>query len=224
MSAELRELFYPLGFLSSLAFTLRFLTQWLFSEMRGESLVSKSFWWLSLLGNFSLMAHSAIQLQYPICVIQSVNIVISVRNLNLLQGKARSWNFFPTVFCLTLLALLLPTLGFYFWSGEEWWRVPTHLFASKATHVTLLWHFFGFLGVLLYASRFWIQWIEAERAQQSRLDTVFWWLSIVGALLSLAYFLKIRDLVNMAGPLFGIVPYIRNLMLLKKKKVRYEHS
>lgn len=222
---EVRELLYYFGFLAPIAFSLRFLIQWIFSEIKKESVVPASFWWLSIVGNFSLMTHSAIQLQYPICVIQAINAVISVRNLNLLQKSSLHWRFFPTVLLMACLAFILPTIGFYLWSADEWLRIPTHFFSSKPLSISLFWHFFGILGVFLYASRFWLQWLEAEIAQKSTLEESFWWLSIIGALFSFIYFLKIQDLVNLIGPLFGIIPYFRNLMLLKKKrKVLHEQT
>lgn len=219
MSDELRQILYPLGFLSSLAFTSRFLMQWISSEVQQKSHVTFSFWWLSFIGNMALMTHSAIQLQYPVCVIQALNAVISLRNLNLMQPQSHHFRFFPTVFSLAALALLLPTLCFYLFSSDEWLRIPTHFFSTqKGETVPLYWHLIGFSGVLLYASRFWLQWYNAERTSKSSLDTPFWWLSLIGASFSLLYFLKIQDIVNLMGPLIGLVPYLRNLILLKRRR------
>ena len=216
MSDALRELLYlPLGFVPALAFTLRFVVQWISSEIKKESCVQPSFWWLSLLGNSALMIHSAIQLQYPICVIQALNAVISLRNLNLMRASALQWRL-KTVLGMLLAALVMPTLGFLLFSSDQWFRIPTHIFYPQSKHLSFVWQLFGALGVFLFALRFWVQWVAAERKHKSTLDAPFWWLSLVGALFSLLFFGKTRDVANLLGPLFGMVPYVRNLMLLKR--------
>jgi len=219
MNEELRELLYlPLGLLPSLAFTLRFVVQWVSSEVKKQSVVPSSFWWLSLAGNATLLIHSAIQLQYPICMIQAVNAVISLRNLNLMQAKEKQWSLVAVSF-LMIGALVLPTLGFFCFSSDQWFRIPTHLFYTPKGELSLSWQLLGAVGVFLFALRFWVQWVEAEKRQKSTLEAPFWWLSLIGAIFSLIFFYKTRDIANLLGPLFGIVPYVRNLMLLKR---RYE--
>ena len=42
------------------------------------------------------------------------------------------------------------------------------------------WWVIGFGGQLVFASRFWVQWIASERAKQSVMPISFWWLSISG--------------------------------------------
>ena len=219
MSEELRQLFYPLGFVSAIAFSLRFLVQWIHSESQGKSVVTRSFWILSLIGNLALLVHSGIQLQYPVCLIQAINSVISLRNLNLM-GK-RPWSF-STVITLMSAAFILPTAGFLIGSPSNWLRVPIHNFTfHQTTSVSMLWHILGSIGVFLFALRFWFQWVEAEKTGVSALNKNFWRLSLAGAFLSLLYFFFISDLVNLIGPLFGIIPYLRNLMLLTQRKAAY---
>ncbi|QLH36144.1 MAG: lipid-A-disaccharide synthase N-terminal domain-containing protein [Parachlamydiaceae bacterium] len=77
---------------------------------------------------------------------------------------------------------------------------------------------FGFAGLILFNSRFWIQWWHAEQTQTSTLGRSFWWISLAGALCSIAYFARIQDPVNLIGPVIGMIPYVRNLMLLHKSK------
>jgi lipid-A-disaccharide synthase len=74
----------------------------------------------------------------------------------------------------------------------------------------------GFTGLLLFNSRFWVQWWSSEKRDSSYLGASFWWLSLIGDTLCLIYFIRLGDIVNLAGPLFGLIPYIRNLMLIKK--------
>ncbi len=223
MIEDWRTFLYPLGYLSAFAFGARFIIQWLQSEKAHKSLVPRSFWILSLLGNLLLMLHSFIQIQYPICVVQGTNAVISWRNLDLIQTRRPSVAF-KTVCCLLMGSILLISSAFVIqdWlllRDGNWFRLPTAPWQnSSATSISFFWHVLGTLAYLLFSSRFWIQWWLAEKAHASQLPLSFWWLSLIGALLSIAYFLRIADSVNLLGPLVGIVPYIRNLMLIQRKK------
>lgn len=208
---ELRVALYPLGLISAFAFTLRFLIQWLQSERAGRSTVSLSFWWISLFGNLSLLIHSLIQGQFFVCLVQGINAVISIRNINLMQKK--QWSLSTVIFMH--IATLFVITGLFLSQGE-WFRVPLHLFQNQVIHLSLGWNLVGFLGVVLFASRFWVQWIDAERSQHSSLELPFWWLSLIGATLSSLYFALIQDYINLMGPLFGLIPYCRNLYLMRK--------
>jgi lipid-A-disaccharide synthase-like uncharacterized protein len=46
----------------------------------------------------------------------------------------------------------------------------------------------------------------------------FWWLSLVGSMMCLAYFLRQQDSVGVAGYCVSAVPYTRNLMLVYRKR------
>lgn len=213
ISEELRVILYPLGLISTLCFTLRFLVQWLQSERAGRSIVSRPFWWISLLGNGSLLIHSLIQGQYFICLVQGVNGVIAARNLNLMQPK--TWTLSTVLLQLGAVFIFI-TLLFFFFSPEAWWRTPVHAMQTALIAPSYGWNLIGFLGVVLFASRFWMQWIFAELTHTSQLPSCFWWLSLVGACLSILYFGAIQDYINLVGPLFGLIPYARNLILLRR--------
>lgn len=218
-----REFLYPLGFLSALAFGGRFILQWLKSEIHQKSIVTSSFWKLSLTGNIMLFFHSFIQLQFHVCIIQVINGVISWRNLNLMNQSKQHWGTSTVV--LLLVSLLLGTTmafllqaRFFLVEGSAWFRIPNNSWNSSPVPIGYIWHIFGFAGLVLFNSRFWIQWWHAEKTQKSSLGRSFWWFSLVGALFSIAYFARIKDPVNLIGPAIGIIPYIRNLMLLSKSK------
>lgn len=215
ISEELRVALYPLGLISTLAFTLRFLVQWLVSERAHKSVVMPSFWWISLLGNASLLIHALIQGQYFICLAQGVHGVIAGRNLNLMQPKAHQWKLSTVIFQLLGTSGLITFLFAYF-SGEAWMRIPVHTFQGSMISLSWTFHLIGILGIVLFASRFWVQWIHAERHHASTLERPFWWLSLTGAFLSLIYFGMIQDYINLVGPLFGMIPYCRNLILIRK--------
>lgn len=76
-----------LGFVGQMAFFGRFVIQWLVSEKRKESVIPLSFWYLSLIGTFFLLAYS-IHRQDPVFIMGFLlNIVIYVRNLALIKNK-----------------------------------------------------------------------------------------------------------------------------------------
>jgi len=223
MTGQWREFLYPLGYISTAAFGSRFLVQWINSEIKKESVVTSAFWRLSLVGNIALMLHAFIQVQYPICLIQSLNAIISWRNLNLMEPAEKQIRkqtviaMFAGAFCLTLFAFSIQ--GMFLPEGQShWMRVPVSFLQKKTQSVSLLWHLMGYTGVILFNSRFWVQWWLAEKQKTSQLGKPFWWLSLIGDPLSLAYFIRIGDDVNLVGSLFGLVPYVRNLMLMRKKQ------
>lgn len=218
-----RELLYPLGFLSSLAFGLRGLLQWISSEVQQRSVVTRAFWRLSLAGNLLLMIHSFFQLQFHVCIVQACNSIISWRNLNLMEEKERQQPL-RIVIQLLVAAVLFVTLGFIFQglllgNGTiEWFRLPTPSLEEPSTvKVSMLWHGIGCAALILFSSRFWIQWWHAEQNHTSSLSPLFWWVSLSGGVLTLIYFIRIDDPVNIIGPSFGLIPYIRNLMLIYKR-------
>jgi lipid-A-disaccharide synthase-like uncharacterized protein len=93
------------------------------------------------------------------------------------------------------------------------------IFFSMPFHEnTLLWKIIGFSGIGIFGTRFIIQWLHSEKHQESRIPNIFWWQSLLGTLFCLLYFLRQKDTVGVAGYLFNIIPYTRNLMLIYGKK------
>lgn len=80
------------------------------------------------------------------------------------------------------------------------------------------WLIVGFLGQLLFFSRFLIQWIHSERAKQSVIPNSFWYLSLFGGLILLIYAIYRKDPVFIAGQSVGILVYARNLWFIHRRK------
>lgn len=225
---EWRVILYPLGFLSGFAFGLRFIIQWLQSEKAKNSVVSPIFWKLSLVGSGFLILHSFIQMQYHVCLIQGLSTVISWRNLNLMQKKSAPLPFHQVIYLFIFAFLLISTLFelqiLLSNPSQGWFRVPQAPWQSHASHpVGMGWHLAGFVGYLLFSARFWIQWWISEKHLKSELPLLFWQASILGALFSIVYFYKIDDWVNLIGPVVGIVPYLRNLKLIKNAQTLHQN-
>lgn len=81
------------------------------------------------------------------------------------------------------------------------------------------WLILGFLGQAMFSGRFLVQWIASERRKASVVPTLFWWLSLGGGALLLAYSVYRRDPVFMLGQVTGLVVYSRNLVLLRRQRL-----
>ncbi|HZZ43456.1 MAG TPA: lipid-A-disaccharide synthase N-terminal domain-containing protein [Tepidisphaeraceae bacterium] len=90
-------------------------------------------------------------------------------------------------------------------------------------HHYYLWKAVGFGGLGVFQARWIVQWIYSEAHHESRVPTVFWWLSLCGSLMELSYFLRQQDSVGILGCMGGIT-YVRNLMLVYGKKKRDRES
>lgn len=75
----------------------------------------------------------------------------------------------------------------------------------------------GILGQAMFSARFLVQWLASELRRASVVPTAFWWLSILGGVLLLIYAIARRDPVFIAGQGFGLLVYLRNLMLIRRR-------
>ena len=84
------------------------------------------------------------------------------------------------------------------------------------------WHFWkviGWLGNVVFFSRFYVQWYATEKRKQVVVPVVFWWLSLAGTLLLLSYALfYTHDSVFIFAYAFAWIPYIRNLIIHRRHK------
>ena len=80
-----------------------------------------------------------------------------------------------------------------------------------------VWLIIGFLGQGVFFMRWVVQWIASERHAESRVPTAFWYMSLIGGLITLAYAIYRRDPVFIAGQSIGSIVYLRNLMLIHRR-------
>jgi lipid-A-disaccharide synthase-like uncharacterized protein len=78
----------------------------------------------------------------------------------------------------------------------------------------LAWVIFGLCAQLMFTARFLVQWIASERARSSVMPIAFWYFSLVGGVMLLAYALYRKDPVFVLGQTLGVVIYSRNLWLI----------
>lgn len=80
------------------------------------------------------------------------------------------------------------------------------------------WVLVGLSGQLMFSLRFLVQWIVSERRKESVIPIAFWYLSLGGSLILLVYAIYRQDLVFILGQSTGSFIYIRNLMLIHRKR------
>jgi lipid-A-disaccharide synthase-like uncharacterized protein len=79
-----------------------------------------------------------------------------------------------------------------------------------------LWVAVGLFGQLMFTMRFIVQWLASERAGQSVVPVAFWYFSLAGGLIVLAYGLQKWEPVIILGQLPGTLIYSRNLWLIHR--------
>lgn len=86
------------------------------------------------------------------------------------------------------------------------------------TPVDALWLIVGVAGQLMFTARFLVQWWASEKAGRSVVPITFWYFSILGSLIVLAYGIHKLEPVIIIGQLPGTVIYARNLWLIRQER------
>jgi len=99
-------------------------------------------------------------------------------------------------------------------AGRPWWGRVFNI----STPLGIAWVAIGLIGQFMFTGRMLVQWITSERARRSVVPTAFWWMSLAGATMLLAYFVWRRDVVGMLGQSTGWLIYTRNLWLIYSRR------
>ena len=84
MNLSRETLWLVIGYGGQIAFTGRFVLQWLYSEYKKRSVIPVSFWYLSIVGSTLLFAY-AIYRQDPVFIVgQAFGSIVYLRNLQLI--------------------------------------------------------------------------------------------------------------------------------------------
>jgi lipid-A-disaccharide synthase-like uncharacterized protein len=83
-----------------------------------------------------------------------------------------------------------------------------------------VWASVGFLGQAVFGVRFLIQWLRSEQEGRSVIPIAFWYCSLVGGAISLAYVIHLGALPLMLGQGAPLVIYARNLYLVYRERRR----
>jgi len=192
-----------IGWLGNACYFSRFLVQWLLSERAGRSVAPRIFWWLSVAGAVLLGSYAIHLGDLPLSLGYGLTFLIYLRNVSIayLGSKAGRLSRRPA-----LLLAGLSGLGFLALALKS---------AAEGTS-DALWPAVAFLGQSLFGSRFVVQWYASERSGDAHFPASFWWLSLSGNLLLLAYVVELGDPVFIAGFLPGPLVQARNLLLLRR--------
>jgi lipid-A-disaccharide synthase-like uncharacterized protein len=81
-----------------------------------------------------------------------------------------------------------------------------------------IWLLIGLLAQGLFASRFLVQWFKSEAEGRSVIPIAFWYFSVIGGVLSLAYAIYIQSIPYILGQGSGLIVYARNLWLIARER------
>jgi lipid-A-disaccharide synthase-like uncharacterized protein len=77
-----------------------------------------------------------------------------------------------------------------------------------------IWATVALIGQFIFGGRFVLQWLVSEYRKKSYVPIEFWYLSILGSLILLAYSIHIKNPIFMLSFSFNTLIYVRNLHLL----------
>ena len=200
-----------IGFIGQGLFSTRFVIQWLATEKHKKSVIPKAFWYFSIAGSLTLLSY-ALYRRDPIFVMgQSFGVIIYLRNLYFINPKIIK----GLITAITLYFIALIT--YLFSTGMV---SPEHLKQLRSNNSIQdnIWQIVGFIGQILFSTRFILQWIESEKQKKSVMPVTFWYFSLFGSLTLLSYAIYKKDPVFILGQSFGMIVYLRNLYFIFKKK------
>jgi len=82
-----------------------------------------------------------------------------------------------------------------------------------------IWLAIGLAGQGLFSARFLVQWLVSEKRRESVIPVAFWYLSLAGSAVLLTYAIYRQDPVFILGQSMGSVIYLRNLWLIRRKRL-----
>lgn len=88
-----------------------------------------------------------------------------------------------------------------------------HWWATTPTQ-EIAWLAIGFTAQLMFSMRFIVQWIASERARRSIVPEMFWYFSMLGGAMLLAYAIYRGDPVFILGQAMGLLIYARNIYFI----------
>jgi lipid-A-disaccharide synthase-like uncharacterized protein len=77
-----------------------------------------------------------------------------------------------------------------------------------------VWVSVGLIGQVVFGLRFIVQWIATEKQKRSVIPVGFWYLSLAGSLILLAYAIYRCDPVFILGFSLNLLIYVRNLYFI----------
>lgn len=200
---------FIVGFLAQLFFSARILYQWIASERAGKVLSPPIFWILSVLGSYLLFIYGVMRNDFAIIFGQIISYYIYLWNLYM-QGQ---WKKIATIFKTVLILTPVAAICFLLRDVPEF--INTFFHNEKVPLGLLI---FGSAGQVIFALRFVYQFIYSANHHESILPVGFWIISLVGSSIIISYAIFRLDPVLILGQSFGLVAYIRNIMISYKSR------
>lgn len=89
-----------------------------------------------------------------------------------------------------------------------------------------VWEVFGLIGEGLFFARMLAQWIASEKAKKPVIPVVYWYMSLCGAVILVAYAMHIGSFAVLVPQIFGLFFYSRGLQLecLSRRNIAKRHQ
>lgn len=207
-----------IGVIGGVVFYSRFYVQWIVSEIKGRSVVPMAFWYQSCFGSIFLLLY-AIHAQSPLGALsQSLNIIPYTRNLIHLWRErgalTRRLNIVANGLAVAIALGAVMVVAFIWLKEYE----RTQSDPAGAAQQTWFWLAVGVAGQALFGSRFLIQWMVTEIKKKSTVPTIFWYISIMAALLQFVSFASRGggEWLYAAGLIATMFIYFRNIWLIHR--------
>lgn len=210
-------LIYGIGFVAQGFFSARILVQWILSEKAKKVLSPSIFWILSICGAYLLCIYGWLRNDFSIVLGQFISYYIYLWNLNM-KGV---WKRMHVI--LRVLLLITPVIAISYVARDAQ-RFMEHFFNVDDIPMWLI--IYGSAGQVLFTLRFIYQWFVSRKDGESVLPPGFWIISIIGSSIIVSYGFIRHDPVLILGQSFGLISYVRNLIIghkaSRREKVKTE--
>ncbi len=196
---------FAIGIIAQILFSLRLLIQWWQTEKAQRIQTPTIFWILSLVASFLLIVYGVLRKDIVIVGGQLISYYIYIRNLQIKQ----SWQQIPPF--VRHLFVVMPMIAMFYLIYFNQLNGIIH--NDEIPRNVLIW---GSAGQAIFTLRFVYQWFASEKQKKSVLPISFWFISLVGSIMIISYGVLRKDLVLIIGQLFGLVIYLRNIMIYYK--------
>jgi len=164
------------------------------------------FWELSIIAAILMIAYGILRQDIIILAGQVLNYGVYVRNISLKkQWRNSLFNQVSYIVPWLIISWLFLTKSPYSWSAMM------QVQANMTAVMTL-----GWIGQIIFSSRFFYQWAYSEKKKESFFPLGFWIISTVGGVLLSIYAIIRRDPILLAGQVLGIGIYLRNIYYNQK--------
>jgi lipid-A-disaccharide synthase-like uncharacterized protein len=192
-------------------FTWRVVEQWVHSERARRTVIPPSFWLTSLAGSLLRIVYDVHRGDPVFLSSDLVSGCLYARNLWMSRTPSSPRAAHQAIWPLALaLLLFLGCVAQAIYSERDLLRFDANL----------PWLLAGFVGSVLWAGRFIVQWYASERLGRNVLPVSFFWMSLAGSVLLCLYavFRPQPDWVNIFAFALNPIPYGRNLVLIYRHR------